>query len=201
MPDQNVFAADLGADAPPRDFADVFRPISRFHVLKGLCDGMGGAFFRRRGDCQKFRLSDPFRGEGSADGKVPFRQSTRFIERNRPNFRGRIEICGALDEDAVAGTAPYPREIRERHGNDQRAGTGNDEKIQRRVYPAAEIAAVSAAVRKTQNNGDDEGDRRRQTADDGRIIFGKFGDEFFRRRFFEDEFSTRSSIFATALSS
>ena len=180
--DQDGFAFDLRGNAPARKLADIFRRIGRFYILKSLGNRVGRTFFRCGGDCKDFFFRYARGDPSTADRKISFRQRTRLIEGDRTYFCGGVEIRRTLDQDTVTGTASDTAEIGERNGNNQRAGTGNNEESKRRLYPAGEISSVAAAVDKPEENGDEHRDRRGQAAHDRRIVTREFSDKLFGRR-------------------
>ena len=163
----------FGDDATARDIGEGIAALGLFAVPRGdgPGDGVRGIMLGDGGEAQ--HLFGLLCGRNFRHGEVSLGERARLVEHEDVGGVELFQIIGTLDEDAVARRRADARKEGEGDGDDQRAGAGHDEEGKRPVHPCGPV------------HGDKprhEGQEQRHRADDGRIVFGKFGDEVFRLR-------------------
>ena len=135
---------------------------------------MGGCRFRR-GRRREHRILGKAVGAGdTGHGEAALRHRTGFIHYNRTDITQRFQRRAAFKEDPPTGTVADPREVGQRHTENEGAGTADYKEGQRRVDPLRPCP------------GDQRRDHRRghgQQNDAGRIDAGKTGNEAVDLRF------------------
>ena len=102
----------------------------------GAGNGVGGELLGLGGQFQQLLLTHPHRGD-FGDSKTALGQGARLIKDHRVRLGQRLQIVAALDQDALAGGSADTAEEAEGDGDDQRAGAGHHQEVQRPQYPGA----------------------------------------------------------------
>ena len=136
----------------------------------GLGDRVGGKLLRQGGQLQQLPLLHPLRVY-RRDGKFSLGQGARLVKNHDSRLGQGLQVVAALHQNALFGGAPQSAEEGKGDGDDQGAGTGYHQEVQRPGYPGAPLPG---------NQGGD--DRQGQGREDhnGGVVPGEFGDEVLR---------------------
>ena len=133
-----------------------------------LRDGVMRKALRRRSGRQQLFLR-PDSGNNVGHGEATLGKGTGLIEHNGLCLGKSLHIAGALYKDPAAGSAADSAEEGKRHADNQRAGTGNNQKYQSTLYPDAPLLG--------EQQGRKNSKQSRTCHDAGGIPVGKAGDK------------------------
>ena len=172
--DVDVFSFPLGFDAVAGDFlhGGEGRQGKAFFIrgaYDGLGDGVGGVDFTSGGEGEDLVFA-LLRGlHDASDFEFPFGQGAGLIEDSGFGIREGFHDGAALEEDAFFRSGTDAGEEGERDGDDERAGTADDEEGERGVDAFIPVSG------KEERREDCDGDRDED--DDRGIHAGEAGDE------------------------
>ncbi len=176
-------AVHHGGDAVAADLPDIRHalPVDGLAVgaLEALTDGMGGGALRQRRVLQQLAL---------VHVAVVYRrhlehalgQRAGLVEYHRLYLGQRLQIVGALDEDALMAGAADTGEEAQGNADHQRARAAGHQERQRTVYPLLPLA-VHAAHQPDHRRQDRQ--RQRAVAHHRRVNAGELGDEILAAGF------------------
>ena len=173
-------AVHLGGDAMAAQFlhiGDAAR-IDLFAVsgLDAQGDGMLGPALRQRSGFHQSILGGALRGVDAGDLEGALGQGAGLVKDHDAGAGQLFQVGGTLDQDAAGGGTADAAEEAQRDGDDQRAGTADDQEGQGAVDPVAEAGGLA---QEQQHDGRQESQRQRAVADSRGVHPGKAGDEVF----------------------
>ena len=145
-----------------------------------LGDGVVRELLGEGGGGEELLLADAFRGPQLPDGEAALGQGAGLVEDHGLHLGEILQMVAALHQDAALGGPADAAEEAQRHGDDQRAGAGDDQEDEGPVEPVLPHGANQEA---RQHGGEPEDEGRDQEEGQGRddhaggIVMGEAGDE------------------------
>ena len=170
-------AVDHSPHALARNLLHLFHaaPVARLvgkGVAQGSANGVGGVMFHMSGEVQQLLLVIMV-GVHSLDLKLSVGQRARLVKHHRAYVGQRVNVVAALHQDAVARGSSNAAKERERHADDQGAGTRHHEEDEGSVQPCGKPVGVAACGKERRQERKGEGHEHH----DGRVDPGEPRDE------------------------
>ena len=144
-----------------------------------LRNGVRRVTLRVRGQPEEFLVFE-FAVVDAGDREVPAGQRAGLVEDDRLDVGEGLHVVGALDEDARVGRAADAAEEAQGHGDDDGAGTADDEEGERPVDP---LGPERVEVHRETDQRRGERQKHGGCNDGGRIVLRELRDEVLRFRF------------------
>ena len=136
-------------------------------IAQGCADGVRGKVLHMGGEVQELAFIDQI-GMHGGYCKLAMGEGARLVEDDGMNLCQHIHIVGPLHKDSLTRGTADAAEERQRHADDEGAGTRNHQEHQGSIEPRSKTAA-----QERRDDGEGKGEKHH----DGGVDAGKAGDE------------------------